>query len=168
VNDLAAFVTSLVARARDRATDTESCSAWPSNPVDDRFDCWSAVLDIYRHNGIEHWTLSCRLMAKSSTEKDWGLLGRMVARFVDASGYPKDEYVEPVVPMEEAHPEAIHYWIWHSDGSDVDRLVMDTMHSVISSRTPRDPQAVAPSTPGRNDRCPCGSGKKFKKCHGTN
>ena len=22
-------------------------------------------------------------------------------------------------------------------------------------------------TPGRNDPCPCGSGKKFKKCHGT-
>ena len=24
------------------------------------------------------------------------------------------------------------------------------------------------STVGRNDPCPCGSGKKFKKCHGTN
>jgi preprotein translocase subunit SecA len=22
------------------------------------------------------------------------------------------------------------------------------------------------STAGRNDPCPCGSGKKFKKCHG--
>ncbi|MDP1995706.1 MAG: SEC-C metal-binding domain-containing protein [Gallionella sp.] len=21
--------------------------------------------------------------------------------------------------------------------------------------------------PGRNDPCPCGSGKKYKKCHGT-
>jgi preprotein translocase subunit SecA len=24
------------------------------------------------------------------------------------------------------------------------------------------------STVGRNDPCPCGSGKKFKKCHGVN
>ncbi len=24
------------------------------------------------------------------------------------------------------------------------------------------------ATPGRNDPCPCGSGKKFKKCHGAN
>lgn len=24
----------------------------------------------------------------------------------------------------------------------------------------------AVTTPGRNDPCPCGSGKKFKKCHG--
>jgi preprotein translocase subunit SecA len=23
-------------------------------------------------------------------------------------------------------------------------------------------------TPGRNDPCPCGSGKKFKNCHGRN
>ena len=21
---------------------------------------------------------------------------------------------------------------------------------------------------GRNDKCPCGSGKKYKKCHGAN
>lgn len=25
---------------------------------------------------------------------------------------------------------------------------------------------VKDKTPGRNDRCPCGSGKKFKNCHG--
>jgi uncharacterized protein len=23
------------------------------------------------------------------------------------------------------------------------------------------------ATPGRNDPCPCGSGKKYKKCHGA-
>ena len=28
------------------------------------------------------------------------------------------------------------------------------------------PQLVRPATPGRNDLCPCGSGRKFKKCHG--
>jgi uncharacterized protein YecA (UPF0149 family) len=25
---------------------------------------------------------------------------------------------------------------------------------------------IAADLPGRNDPCPCGSGKKFKKCHG--
>ena len=29
---------------------------------------------------------------------------------------------------------------------------------------PERPAAV--KTPGRNDPCPCGSGKKYKKCHG--
>ncbi|MGE3959473.1 MAG: SEC-C metal-binding domain-containing protein [Vicinamibacterales bacterium] len=28
------------------------------------------------------------------------------------------------------------------------------------------PQAAAPSI-GRNDACPCGSGRKFKRCHGA-
>ncbi len=26
--------------------------------------------------------------------------------------------------------------------------------------------AIAQTVPGRNDRCPCGSGRKYKKCHG--
>jgi preprotein translocase subunit SecA len=35
---------------------------------------------------------------------------------------------------------------------------------IIKANTPS-----TPSTPeaGRNDPCPCGSGKKYKKCHGT-
>ncbi|MCK9438409.1 MAG: SEC-C domain-containing protein, partial [Synergistaceae bacterium] len=35
---------------------------------------------------------------------------------------------------------------------------------------PRQPQKLAPvrveKKVGRNDPCPCGSGKKFKNCHG--
>jgi preprotein translocase subunit SecA len=27
--------------------------------------------------------------------------------------------------------------------------------------------ATAEKTVGRNDPCPCGSGKKYKKCHGA-
>jgi hypothetical protein len=26
---------------------------------------------------------------------------------------------------------------------------------------------VQKEKPGRNDKCPCGSGKKYKKCHGN-
>ncbi|MBR5398516.1 MAG: SEC-C domain-containing protein [Bacteroidales bacterium] len=29
-------------------------------------------------------------------------------------------------------------------------------------------QIVKDKVPGRNDPCPCGSGKKFKHCHGKN
>jgi uncharacterized protein len=32
---------------------------------------------------------------------------------------------------------------------------------------PRPPQRRVAATPGRNDPCPCGSGKKYKKCHGA-
>jgi uncharacterized protein len=31
----------------------------------------------------------------------------------------------------------------------------------------RDPRARSSGSPGRNDPCPCGSGKKYKKCCGT-
>ena len=32
---------------------------------------------------------------------------------------------------------------------------------------PRTPTRRVEATPGRNDPCPCGSGKKFKRCHGA-
>ena len=45
--------------------------------------------------------------------------------------------------------------------------------TIIGAGRPRtfgDNQPKGPvdwSTVGRNDPCPCGSGKKFKKCHGA-
>jgi hypothetical protein len=35
------------------------------------------------------------------------------------------------------------------------------------SNFPRPEQAIKPRKIGRNEICPCGSGKKYKKCHGT-
>jgi preprotein translocase subunit SecA len=37
----------------------------------------------------------------------------------------------------------------------------------LSEATDGAPAPVDWSTVGRNDPCPCGSGKKFKKCHGA-
>lgn len=31
----------------------------------------------------------------------------------------------------------------------------------------REPHRRNAPKPGRNDPCPCGSGRKFKKCHGA-
>jgi preprotein translocase subunit SecA len=39
-------------------------------------------------------------------------------------------------------------------------------HIHQESKTNSAPQGVGPKEPGRNDSCPCGSGKKYKKCHG--
>jgi hypothetical protein len=41
----------------------------------------------------------------------------------------------------------------------------DHEHDAPVSPGPEPP--AAPQKPGRNDPCPCGSGKKFKKCHGA-
>ena len=36
-----------------------------------------------------------------------------------------------------------------------------------SDATAEKKQAVSEKKAGRNDPCPCGSGKKYKKCHGA-
>jgi preprotein translocase subunit SecA len=41
------------------------------------------------------------------------------------------------------------------------------MRESAQSVPPRESAASAASKVGRNDLCPCGSGKKFKKCHGA-
>ena len=44
-------------------------------------------------------------------------------------------------------------------------ILHDLHQLTIDERTPRTP-ARREEAPARNDPCPCGSGKKFKKCHG--
>ncbi|MBE7940362.1 MULTISPECIES: YecA family protein [Ramlibacter] len=41
------------------------------------------------------------------------------------------------------------------------------LRQLWKSLGPRVEQVRRADTPGRNDPCPCGSGKKFKKCHGA-
>ena len=41
------------------------------------------------------------------------------------------------------------------------------LHQLWKSMGPRQETIVKGEQPGRNDPCPCGSGKKFKKCHGA-
>ena len=47
--------------------------------------------------------------------------------------------------------------------------LMRTMMAAQQKKNVATPQAIDPrfKNAGRNDACPCGSGKKFKKCHGA-
>jgi uncharacterized protein YecA (UPF0149 family) len=38
---------------------------------------------------------------------------------------------------------------------------------IIVPATPTTPVQAGRHRPGRNERCPCGSGMKFKRCHGS-
>jgi preprotein translocase subunit SecA len=49
-----------------------------------------------------------------------------------------------------------------------DPIVVGAGRTRSLSSTPQAPQNIDWSSVGRNDPCPCGSGKKFKKCHGAN
>ncbi|MFN3393554.1 MAG: SEC-C metal-binding domain-containing protein, partial [Candidatus Thermochlorobacter sp.] len=37
---------------------------------------------------------------------------------------------------------------------------------IEEEETPKQQPIRVEKTPGRNDPCPCGSGKKYKNCHG--
>lgn len=47
-------------------------------------------------------------------------------------------------------------------------VVIEAFDAALSGRRPGEKQGtvVAEAKVGRNDPCPCGSGKKYKKCHG--
>ena len=48
-------------------------------------------------------------------------------------------------------------------------VVIEAFDAALSGRRPGEKQGtiVASTKVGRNEPCPCGSGKKYKKCHGA-
>lgn len=55
----------------------------------------------------------------------------------------------------------------HNDfGEDADVAVLEDVRVVpVEQRDPQNPSSWGKV--GRNEPCPCGSGKKFKHCHGA-
>ena len=164
----------LLSKARANAPASPNClRPMTLIPVGEVAFGWSFLVDMYRHDGTEHWGFSAKLapFGRGSTERDWQVLGSMLALLVGGSGYPATSpQPEPLTPIATTHPNATLHWMWHADGSGVSPLMREVMTTVLGAMTPRDPQAPppSPSPPGRNEACPCGSGRKYKKCHGGN
>jgi uncharacterized protein len=63
--------------------------------------------------------------------------------------------------------------VYGDAGADRDRLIDDACFAVqdlrlwIVDHAPKPATRRVDKTPGRNDPCHCGSGRKFKKCHGA-
>jgi uncharacterized protein len=63
--------------------------------------------------------------------------------------------------------------VYGKDGADRDQLIDSACFAIQDMRLWCVDHAPLPETrrvgktPGRNDPCPCGSGKKYKKCHGA-
>jgi len=133
---------------------------------------WSFCLDMYQHGSVEHWRMSahCDPPGRVTTDEDWQRLGKLVFFVTDATGYPRSlREPEPIVPVNELPPGAIIHWTWHHDGSAVAFEFLHAMKEILKM-TPSDPEKDELGVPkiGRNDRCPCGSGRKWKACHGGN
>ena len=67
-------------------------------------------------------------------------------------------------------------WAWNLEGScgrssvasasTTTRYEATQLHTNLSDE-PRKPKSAATDKVGRNELCPCGSGKKYKRCHGA-
>jgi len=67
---------------------------------------------------------------------------------------------EILTPIEEKYPELLKILKWWEKNSKGRKARIETVISLYKSQLFKGV--------GRNDLCPCGSGKKFKKCHGGN
>ena len=63
-------------------------------------------------------------------------------------------------------PEALSYDERMGIVMELHGMLADLHHHRIEMLTPRTP-IRREATPERNEPCPCGSGKKYKKCHGA-
>ena len=108
-----------------------------------------------------------------------------VARHADVWGMPEDESeIEYAVdltlqvralafPDGSAELKAHVAEVYGDEGADRQRLIDEACWAVQDLRlwwvdhAPKPETRRVEKTPGRNDPCPCGSGKKYKKCHGA-
>ncbi|WP_238389775.1 UPF0149 family protein [Pseudoxanthomonas koreensis] len=75
------------------------------------------------------------------------------------------EAINPEDPTAEATP--VGYRERLAIVLDLPSMMADLNHHRVMALTPREP-IRREAEPGRNDPCPCGSGKKYKKCCGAN
>jgi uncharacterized protein len=63
--------------------------------------------------------------------------------------------------------------LWEGETLTRDDMIQEALHAAQDLRmywvenAPKTETRRVGAQPGRNDPCPCGSGKKFKKCHGA-
>jgi uncharacterized protein len=112
------------------------------------------------------------MYAVESWPQDW-----LPPRDAEAAGM-LDDALEHIVALTEGDPGAPAVSMYSEDGPPsvsnerLDAVALGIwavydLRQVWRSLGPRvDPVRKAPE-PGRNDPCPCGSGKKYKKCHGA-
>jgi uncharacterized protein len=79
--------------------------------------------------------------------------------------------IERLVPTEavavEASPEDASGGDARESAVDEATFAAQDLRRWWSANAPRTAPRHVAATPGRNDPCPCGSGRKFKKCHGA-
>ena len=91
---------------------------------------------------------------------------KLIAQSLDVIGglMEDDEDAPDVSPFDDADPPSVSTRRFDAFGLALWGVY--DLHDVWQSLGPRIDPVRKAEVPGRNDPCPCGSGKKFKKCHG--
>ena len=75
--------------------------------------------------------------------------------------------------MDEEELREVFEDLYEGEELSRDELIQEALYAAQDLRlywldhAPKPPPRRVEALPGRNDPCPCGSGKKFKKCHGA-
>ena len=109
---------------------------------------------------VENWTDDWAT-PRDKDAAEWldGSLGAIVALTEDDTGVPSVSMFSEDGPpsVSDARLEAYGAALW---------AVYD-LRDLWRTLGPKQETVRKEATPGRNDMCPCGSGKKYKKCHGA-
>lgn len=88
---------------------------------------------------------------------------RDIISFLMRAGIPMQEAPQEVAHMPEHHTDMSQMHINRADDDDDEE---DDDYYTDPLEQPKQRPVIAGPKIGRNDLCPCGSGQKFKKCHG--
>jgi preprotein translocase subunit SecA len=110
----------------------------------------------------EGYNLFLNMMANTSSN--------VLSKVFETKSQRADEIAQLEAAAEARHQHELEAAIARHPGEEDEATVdpaaaLARMRAAVDSVPPRAP-ATASAKIGRNDLCPCGSGKKFKKCHG--
>ena len=110
------------------------------------------------------------LIFKLESAKVWdGMINEMYNRIASILTRAQIPVVEQVQEAAPEQPAPKQQYTETKQNLDEERLVDENQRAAARTDTraqqPRTP-IMKDKLPGRNDPCPCGSGKKFKNCHG--
>ncbi|MBQ9668283.1 MAG: SEC-C domain-containing protein, partial [Prevotella sp.] len=141
-------------------------------------DCWKEnlrQLDELRHSvqNASYEQKDPLLIFKLESAKIWDtMINEMynrVTSILTRAAIPQLEQQEVREAAPEEHTNRQQYTENKQNMQEEEQLVDRRQQAAAQQDTrARQPQApiIKDKLPGRNDPCPCGSGKKFKNCHG--
>lgn len=104
-----------------------------------------------RVEGIDH-----RIQENASDPGNWGMAKSLVMSAKEAGVDPTNE------------EEMGRFVVWQNIKQSTDGLkgLLEEVGEILQEKAAREPESQEGSQVGRNDPCPCGSGKKYKYCCG--